>query len=113
MDRLQNIARLYKPSGKRWGGALAFALFCWINLLATFPEIHHLMHCHEHDSGQTQRQECAVTLLTHGQVLASTPALVLPRPTTVFVEFQLPELPVPAAIAYPLPPGRGPPSFFS
>jgi len=92
----------------------AFSLFClglffYLQLLATLPELHRLVH---HDADKDDHH-CAVTLLAQGKInLADTG--VPPLMPQVFV-FENPPLPVSILIAvdYQLLPGRGPPSLLS
>lgn len=88
---------------------LCLGLFLFLQLLATAPELHRLVH---HDADKDDHH-CAVTLLVQGKIdLADTgiPPVVPP----VFV-FTNPLMPVSILIVvdYQLLPGRGPPSLLS
>ena len=92
---------------RAFGGSLAALLYVVLQLFASSPELHHLLHA---DANQPNHQ-CAIKLLSDGQVdVVSHDA-----------EIRVPDLPLVAAISGPfvalvrvdiqLPLGRAPPFF--
>jgi len=95
------------PLSRRLTALLALALFCWLNLLSTVPQLHE--EACGSDSHSAQHQ-CAATLLTKGQVTPTCPVVVMATPLLVSVSSS--ELPAPvwAAADYSLSPSRAPPT---
>ena len=91
-------------------GLLAGVLIAMLllsTLMSVSPALHRLIH---QDAGNATHQ-CAVTLLSQHQLVASAPAPVLPRAAAVvsLPVRQTPILLLPIA-EFTLPPGRGPPA---
>lgn len=97
------------PAVKGAFSLLCLALFLFLQLLATVPELHRLVH---HDADK-EDHHCAVTLLAQGNVdLADTGIPPLVPSVSVFKN---PPVPVSILIVvdYQLLPGRGPPLLLS
>src|SRR5579859_6957266 len=93
-------------TAKAAGSLLCLLLFVFLQALAVSPELHRAFH---HDANRADHQ-CAVTMLSHGQVHAATTATpVISAP--VFVS-EIPAQAVSASVMVDnlLPPGRGPPA---
>ena len=85
-------------------GLLLF-LFLFVLAMAQFESLHRLVHA---DAGQAQHQ-CAVTLLTSGQVEVAFGEVRVPFLPGVTVAQVMPPVSISFAVDYSLLPGRAPP----
>jgi hypothetical protein len=84
----------------------ALVLFLTLQTFAASPSLHHFIH---QDAKQPDHQ-CAVTLISHGQVVLTLIEVSVTAPVIVADELPVPVLPVLAALEYRLLPERAPPS---
>jgi len=91
---------------KQAGSFFCLVLFLFLQLLAASPELHRYVH---HDASQADHQ-CAVTLLSQGNVVhapTATPIVFVP---SQMIEIPARALPAFVSVDHLLPPGRGPPA---
>lgn len=100
---MPSIINLNAKAGR---SAVLCLMFVFLQALVMSPALHDLVH----PDAKSPNHECAVTLLSHGQVETSSVDVgpVLPAPSVLFLD------PIPATIVAstdtPVMPGRGPPS---
>jgi hypothetical protein len=93
-------------AAKKAGSLLCLSLFVFLQALAVSPQLHRVFH---HDANQVDHQ-CAVTLLSQGQLhIASSATPVVSAPVFVF-EIPAHSVSAPVMVDYLLLPGRAPPS---
>lgn len=95
---------------RRLTGLLALGLFCWLNLLAIVPHLHHDVCGGDSDSAQ---HECAATLLAQGKVALDSPGNLVPTPPLPFIFAMADDAPALISSDLRLAPSRGPPSLLS
>jgi hypothetical protein len=96
---------LQASQGKSVLSLLALGLFLFVQVLAGSSTFHHFLHP---DADQASHQ-CAVSLLSHGQVDVAPVQLSVARPVVFLGEFTSPTVSVRVAVAYRLLPERAPP----
>ena len=95
-----------KAAAEKAVSLLCLGLFVFLQVLAAAPELHRCLH---HDANQTEHQ-CAVTLLSQGNLHAA-PALMPAVSSPVFVvEIPAHSVSAPVTVDYLLLPGRAPPA---
>ncbi len=99
------------PDRRRFRGITVamVALFLLLVTLASSPALHHAIHSDANSPGH----HCVITALSHGQI--DTPICATPlSPVSFHWDYAVPFLvSLPGTAVELLPPGRGPPSFFS
>jgi hypothetical protein len=93
-------------SNKPLIAGLLLGMFLSVLAMAQFQALHHALHP---EAGQPNH-ECAVTLLTSGQIETATVGVSVSLAPSFVITFQLPETPVFTVADYSLLPGRAPPA---
>ena len=89
------------------GSGLAALFYLALHLFAASPELHHLLH----DDSHLPDHQCAISLLSKGQVDVESAGFNLSIPETLFVLAPRPSSVPVFQVEVQLPPGRAPPIF--
>jgi len=100
-----SLAGKLSGRARRRLGALLLGLFMGLQVLASVPFLHALVHADCHDP----THECGVTLFTHGKIDAADSAVAIIRAAPVLMTDRPTEDGASISLEQPLPPGRGPP----
>lgn len=109
MQNVRSYLMLQARQVKIISSLLALVLYLVVQAFAASPSLHHFIH---HDADQADHQ-CAVTLLSHGQVALTPTEVSVPVPIRLLGELTLPTVPVLGTVEYRLLPERAPPSHLS
>ena len=102
---MRTYLSLQASQGKSVFSLLALVLFLFVQALAGSSTFHHFLHP---DADQASHQ-CAVSLLSHGQLEVTPAQIGVARPVVFLGEFTSPAVSVRVAVAYRLLPERAPP----